>query len=81
MTKYALESLSDALRIEVRRFGVDVSLIEPEGVRTAFMDNLVWADGDGPYTELMTKLRALSERPSVKGLATSAGRRTWRRSS
>jgi short-subunit dehydrogenase len=38
MTKYALESLSDALRIEVRRFGVDVSLIEPEGVRTAFMD-------------------------------------------
>ena len=28
-TKYALEAISDALRFEVRGFGVDVILIEP----------------------------------------------------
>jgi short-subunit dehydrogenase len=35
-TKYALESLSDALRYELRSFGVDVSLIEPGIIRTNF---------------------------------------------
>ena len=35
-TKYALESLSDALRYELRPFGIDVSLIEPGVIRTNF---------------------------------------------
>ncbi|MFU8852202.1 SDR family NAD(P)-dependent oxidoreductase [Micromonospora sp. SL1-18] len=35
-SKYALEGVSDALRVEVARFGVHVSLIEPGPVRTAF---------------------------------------------
>lgn len=35
-TKYALESLSDALRYELRAFGVDVVLIEPGVIRTDF---------------------------------------------
>jgi short-subunit dehydrogenase len=43
-TKYAIESLSDALRYELRAFGVDVSLIEPGVIRTNFeataVDNL-----------------------------------------
>ncbi|WP_037577870.1 SDR family NAD(P)-dependent oxidoreductase [Phaeacidiphilus oryzae] len=39
MTKYALESLSDALRPEVAPFGVRVSLIEPGAVRTRFLEN------------------------------------------
>ncbi|CAA9577765.1 MAG: hypothetical protein AVDCRST_MAG87-3030 [uncultured Thermomicrobiales bacterium] len=38
MSKYAVEALSDALRYEVRSFGVDVVLIQPTGVRTAFAD-------------------------------------------
>lgn len=35
-TKYAVESLSDALRYELRPFGIDVSLIEPGVIRTNF---------------------------------------------
>ena len=38
MSKYAVEALTDALRYEVRSFGVDVVLIQPAGVRTAFAD-------------------------------------------
>lgn len=33
-TKYALEGFSDALRMEVKPFGIDVILIEPGGVKT-----------------------------------------------
>jgi short-subunit dehydrogenase len=37
-TKYALESLSDALRYELRAFGIDVVLIEPGVIHTQFAD-------------------------------------------
>jgi short-subunit dehydrogenase len=35
-TKYAVESLSDAMRYELRPFGIDVALIEPGVIRTNF---------------------------------------------
>ncbi|HEX3478888.1 MAG TPA: SDR family oxidoreductase [Kofleriaceae bacterium] len=35
-TKYAVEALSDALRYELRPFGIDVVLIEPGVIRTSF---------------------------------------------
>jgi NAD(P)-dependent dehydrogenase (short-subunit alcohol dehydrogenase family) len=35
-TKYALEAVSDALRFEVRGFGVDVILVEPGLIRSGF---------------------------------------------
>jgi short-subunit dehydrogenase len=35
-TKYAVESLSDALRYELRPFGIDVALVEPGIIRTNF---------------------------------------------
>jgi len=35
-TKYAVEALSDALRFEVRGFGVDVVVIEPGAIKTEF---------------------------------------------
>jgi NAD(P)-dependent dehydrogenase (short-subunit alcohol dehydrogenase family) len=35
-TKYAVEALSDALRFEVRDFGVDVIVIEPGAIKTEF---------------------------------------------
>ena len=35
-TKYAVESLSDALRYELRPFGIDISMIEPGVIRTNF---------------------------------------------
>ncbi len=33
-TKYALEAISDALRMEVRSFGIDVVIIEPGAIKT-----------------------------------------------
>jgi NAD(P)-dependent dehydrogenase (short-subunit alcohol dehydrogenase family) len=37
-TKYAVEAISDALRFEVRAFGVKVVIIEPGLIKTAFGD-------------------------------------------
>jgi len=34
VSKYSVEALSDALRMEVKPFGIDVVLIEPGGIRT-----------------------------------------------
>ena len=54
-SKYAVESLSDALRVEVAPFGVDVVLVEPGMIRTEF--SAVASAGlqprdDGPYATL-----------------------------
>jgi NAD(P)-dependent dehydrogenase (short-subunit alcohol dehydrogenase family) len=40
-SKHALESLSDALRVEVAPFGVRVSLVQPGPIRTSFGDTAV----------------------------------------
>jgi short-subunit dehydrogenase len=40
-TKYAVESLSDALRYELRPFGIDIVLIEPGVIRTSFESTAV----------------------------------------
>jgi NAD(P)-dependent dehydrogenase (short-subunit alcohol dehydrogenase family) len=51
-TKYAIEALSDALRFEVRGFGVHVIVIEPGPIRSSFTataNAAIPADDDGPY--------------------------------
>jgi NAD(P)-dependent dehydrogenase (short-subunit alcohol dehydrogenase family) len=60
-TKYAVEALSDALRFEVRSFGVDVVIIEPGLIKTAFGDTTTAGIGhtDGPYSAFN---RAVAER-------------------
>jgi NAD(P)-dependent dehydrogenase (short-subunit alcohol dehydrogenase family) len=53
-TKYALESISDALRFEVRGFGVHVVLVEPGLIVTGFGDvasSSVDAIAEGPYAD------------------------------
>ena len=53
-TKYAIEAMSDALRMEVARFGVDVICVEPGLIRTEFSSTAVGsvvAADDGPYAE------------------------------
>jgi NAD(P)-dependent dehydrogenase (short-subunit alcohol dehydrogenase family) len=52
-TKHAIEAISDALRFEVRPFGVRVIIVEPGTVITPFGDTalgtLAAAGGSGPY--------------------------------
>jgi NADP-dependent 3-hydroxy acid dehydrogenase YdfG len=54
-TKYAVEAISDALRFEVAGFGVQVVVIQPGLIRTAFADAATDALGHtedgGPYAE------------------------------
>ena len=53
-TKYAVEAMSDALRMEVGRFGIDVICVEPGLIRTEFGETAasgVASEGDGPYAE------------------------------
>jgi short-subunit dehydrogenase len=63
-TKYALESLSDALRYELRPFGIDVSLIEPGIIRTNFEATAVQnlsALRDTPYSAALGKYEEMSK--------------------
>ncbi len=63
-TKYAIESLSDALRYELRPFGIDVALIEPGVIRTNFEATAV-ADLDTyrntPYGRAFEKYEEMSK--------------------
>ncbi|WP_446908397.1 SDR family oxidoreductase [Klebsiella pneumoniae] len=47
-SKYALEAWSDALRMELRHSGIQVSLIEPGPIRTRFTDNVNQTQSDKP---------------------------------
>lgn len=53
-TKYAVDAISDALRFEVKGFGVDVVIIQPGLIRTSFADTAaaeIPAHDGGPYAE------------------------------
>ncbi len=63
-TKYAVESLSDAMRYELRPFGIDVALIEPGVIRTNFEATAVAGLGafDGtPYAKAVGKYEQMSK--------------------
>ncbi|WP_377326021.1 oxidoreductase [Pimelobacter simplex] len=52
-TKFALEALSDCLRMEVAPFGIDVIVIEPGGIKTEWAgiaaDKVRAVSSEGPY--------------------------------
>ena len=55
-TKHAVEAISDALRFEVRGFGVDVTVIQPGLIKTAFGETAAGSVSEatpprGPYAE------------------------------
>lgn len=53
-TKFAVEAISDALRYEVKGFGVDVVIVEPGLIKTEFGSTVVGGLQDldgGPYSE------------------------------
>jgi NAD(P)-dependent dehydrogenase (short-subunit alcohol dehydrogenase family) len=61
MSKWSVEALSDALRYEVRDFGVRVVLLEPGGVITtgfAAAEHETWPPTPGPYEIFQRNHRA-----------------------
>jgi len=64
-SKYAVEAISDALRFEVRGFGVDVILVEPGLITTKFGEvasgSVASAGDDGPYASFNQKVAKLTE--------------------
>src|SRR5918992_3479057 len=55
-TKYAIEALSDAMRFEVKNFGIDVILIQPGLITSGFSEVTAREIGagttsDGPYAD------------------------------
>jgi NAD(P)-dependent dehydrogenase (short-subunit alcohol dehydrogenase family) len=54
-TKFALEALSDCLRMEVQPFGINVVIIEPGGINTEWggiaAEKLRTVSGRGPYVD------------------------------
>ena len=64
-TKYAVESLSDAMRYELRPFGIDVTMIEPGIIRTNFESTAttnLQALADGPFNVAVQKYAEISKR-------------------
>lgn len=57
-SKFAIEALSDALRNEVKQFGINVIVIEPGGTKTEWGDityeNLVRVSGHTVYKNMVT---------------------------
>jgi NAD(P)-dependent dehydrogenase (short-subunit alcohol dehydrogenase family) len=59
-SKYAVEAISDALRQEVRPFGIDVAVIEPGMIRSSFeatATTTLAKDPSGPYQEIADALQ------------------------
>jgi NAD(P)-dependent dehydrogenase (short-subunit alcohol dehydrogenase family) len=62
-TKHAVEALSDALRFEVRSFGVDVVIIEPGLIITEFGETAAGSIAeleDGPYAKFNQDVASLT---------------------
>jgi len=78
-TKYAIEALSDALRFEVKAFGVDVILIQPGLITSGFSEVTAREIGagttaDGPYADFNRAVGDASVAAYKKGpLAKLAG--------
>ncbi len=71
-TKYAVEALSDALRVEVAPFGIDVIVVEPGLIKTEFGETAASqvGDGEGPYAafnaSVASATRGVYEGPAAR---------------
>ena len=76
-TKYAVEAISDALRFEVKGFGVDVVIIQPGLIRTGFADAATTAiesaAGDGEYADFNAAVAASTRSVYERGPAARLG--------
>jgi NAD(P)-dependent dehydrogenase (short-subunit alcohol dehydrogenase family) len=62
-TKFAVEGMSDALRLELKPHGISVSIIEPSSTRTEWgvisAQGLLASSGDGPYAVQAREMAAV----------------------
>ncbi len=74
-TKYAVEAISDALRFEVKGFGVDVVVIQPGLIRTEFGGTAAAEvqTGDGPYAEFNASVAKSTKEVYEKGPVSRLG--------
>ncbi len=72
-TKFAVEGLSDCLRVEVGRFGVDVIIIEPGAIRTEWAgiarEGLLQVSGGTAYAEMAKRHAQMLETAETSRLA------------
>jgi short-subunit dehydrogenase len=76
-TKFAVEGLSDSMRLELRPFGIKVIVIEPAGIRTEWSgiaaENLRKASSATAYSDLADKVGSfldLAETPAFTSTST-----------
>jgi NAD(P)-dependent dehydrogenase (short-subunit alcohol dehydrogenase family) len=72
-TKHAVEALSDALRFEVREFGIDVVVLEPGLIVTDFGEtaagSLAEVEEHGPYAKFNTDVARVTANAYTGGMA------------
>jgi NAD(P)-dependent dehydrogenase (short-subunit alcohol dehydrogenase family) len=68
-TKFAVDALSDALRWEVKGFGVEVVIIQPGMIRTEFGATAAAAvdPADGPYAEFNAQVARATQEAYERG--------------
>lgn len=70
-TKFAVEGMTEALRLEVRPFGIDVVLLEPGDISTPFVDNRRRVAGcrEGSiYTGTCERMMSIIEKDERNGI-------------
>ena len=69
-TKFAVEGLSDCLRMELKQFGIDVIVIQPGAIKTEWdiiaRENLIKVSGNSAYKDLAKKHSAMLEKTYKK---------------
>lgn len=75
-SKFAVEGLSDGLRLELKRFGIDVVVIEPGSIRTEWgaiaADKLRATSLNGPYADQARAMVGRLEGSSRPGVRTAS---------
>ena len=58
-SKFAMEGMSDVIRLEVKKFGIDVIILEPGAIKTPMLNSLnnsmLEISGKGPYKSMAEK--------------------------